>query len=212
MSNQIIPFFFPESESIQREVRVIMRDGEPWFVAADVCLILSISNHRDAVGKLDDDEKRPCSMQTSRGAQNMTVINESGLYALIMRCRNAKFNAIKKQILEQVLDSKAILKALNNFEVPDDLPDMYVYAIRERETGHVKLGISRNPQQRLRQLQTGNSSTLELVAYRKAENRFADERALHADADVYRLRGEWFDDRALKLFNCAHAETWKQST
>lgn len=39
------------------EVRVITRDGEPWFIAADVCRVLDITNHRDAIGRLDDDER-----------------------------------------------------------------------------------------------------------------------------------------------------------
>ena len=104
-------------------------------------------------------------------------------------------------------DLSVILKALSEFEIPEDAPDMYVYAIRERETGNVKLGISRNPQQRLRQLQTGNSSTLELVAYRKAENRFEDEKDMHADAANYRLHGEWFDGRALdEIISEAHSQ------
>lgn len=93
-----------------------------------------------------------------------------------------------------------LLEALEAFDIPDDLPsDMFVYAIKERDTGHLKLGISRDPRQRLKQLQTGNSSELELVAVRPALNRFADERALHADAEAYRLRGEWFSAGALEV-------------
>lgn len=93
-----------------------------------------------------------------------------------------------------------LLAALEAFDIPDDLPpDLFIYAIRERETGNIKLGISRDPSARLMQLQTGNSSKLELVAVRPAANRFADERAIHADADVYRLRGEWFAAGALPL-------------
>ena len=93
-----------------------------------------------------------------------------------------------------------LVRAIQDFEVPDDLPDMYVYAIREKDTGNVKLGISRDPHARLKQLQTGNASPLELVAYRKAENRFADERTLHTDASKYRIRGEWFDARAVGVW------------
>ena len=96
------------------------------------------------------------------------------------------------KLLATIENLDYLLKALQDFEVPDDLHDMYVYAIREKDTGHIKLGISKNPRARLAQLQTGNSSELELVAYRRAENRFRDEQAIHADADAYRLRGEWF--------------------
>ena len=48
------------------EVRAVMRDGEPWFVAADVCRVLEITNNRDAVARLDDDEKGVASTDTLR--------------------------------------------------------------------------------------------------------------------------------------------------
>ena len=86
-----------------------------------------------------------------------------------------------------------VLHALQDFEVPDDLPDMYVYAIRNTVTGNIKLGISRHPEARLKQLQTGNDCRLELVAMRPAVARFADERALHKANAHARLSGEWFD-------------------
>ncbi|HZJ92080.1 MAG TPA: GIY-YIG nuclease family protein, partial [Thiopseudomonas sp.] len=74
----------------------------------------------------------------------------------------------------------------------DDLPDMYVYMIREPSTGNIKIGISQDPERRLRQLQTGNSSKLELVACAKAENRYEDEMNLHRMVKNMLVRGEWF--------------------
>ena len=106
--------------------------------------------------------------------------------------------AVSIGLLESVENIDSMLKALRDFEVPDDLPDMFVYAIREASSGNIKIGISRDPHRRLRQLQIGNSSKLELVAYRKAENRFADERAIHADEASHRLRGEWFTADAMQ--------------
>ncbi|HDT2639216.1 TPA: Bro-N domain-containing protein [Escherichia coli] len=70
-------------------VRVVMIDSDPWFVAADVCNAIGIINHRDAVGKLDEDEKGVGSTDTLGGKQEVTIINESGLYTLILRCRDA---------------------------------------------------------------------------------------------------------------------------
>ena len=99
---------------------------------------------------------------------------------------------IRAAIMERVTDS-AIIEAMNDFEVPEDLHDMYVYAIRESESGRIKLGISRNPEQRLKQLQTGNSQVLELVAFKKAKNGFSDEKAAHEIASSHHVRGEWFD-------------------
>lgn len=92
---------------------------------------------------------------------------------------------------------KDLLFALEAFDVPEDMTDMYVYAIRESETGRIKLGISRNPAARVEQLQTGNSQHLELMAFCKAQDRFSDEFALHARASQYHIRGEWFDGRAI---------------
>ncbi|HDB9577293.1 TPA: Bro-N domain-containing protein [Escherichia coli] len=73
----------------EHQVRVVMINGEPWFVAADVCNAIGIINHRDAVGKLDEDEKGVGSTDTLGGKQGVTIINESGLYTLILRCRDA---------------------------------------------------------------------------------------------------------------------------
>ena len=92
-----------------------------------------------------------------------------------------------------------LLSALEAFDVPKGMQDMYVYAIREKETGRIKLGISIDPEERLKQLQTGNSQTLELVAYCKANNRFNDERAAHLKAKQYHIRGEWFAEKALEV-------------
>jgi prophage antirepressor-like protein len=78
-----LSFSFDQSFS----VRVVMRDGDPWFVAADVCDALGIDV--TAIRKLDDDEKGLHSMQTPGGIQEMSVINESGLYTMILRCRDA---------------------------------------------------------------------------------------------------------------------------
>lgn len=104
--------------------------------------------------------------------------------------------SVKARISATVIDAKAIIDAMNDFEVPDDLPDLYIYAVRETETGRIKIGISRDPERRLRQLQTANSQELKLVAVRRAENRFNDERQLHdRNADAH-IRGEWFNETA----------------
>ncbi|EOD3511812.1 Bro-N domain-containing protein [Cronobacter sakazakii] len=71
------------------KVNVIMINGEPWFFAMDVCKAIGISNHRDAVRKLDDDEKGVGSTDTLGGEQEAIIISESGLYTLILRCRDA---------------------------------------------------------------------------------------------------------------------------
>ncbi|HHQ5858176.1 TPA: BRO-N domain-containing protein [Enterobacter hormaechei subsp. hoffmannii] len=78
-------FSFQESHP----VRVVLVEGEPWFVAADVCKALDIADNRAAVRKLDEDEKGGYSIPTPGGVQSVGIVNESGLYTLILRCRDA---------------------------------------------------------------------------------------------------------------------------
>lgn len=74
-------------------IRVQMIDGEPWFVAQDVCAALKISNVSDALNKLDNDEKLRLGLTDAQKIDKMArvinIISESGLYTLILRCRDA---------------------------------------------------------------------------------------------------------------------------
>lgn len=70
-------------------VRMFNIDGNPWFAASDVCKALGLTNSRMSLKALDDDEKGVSSTYTVKGSQNVSVINESGLYTLILRCRDA---------------------------------------------------------------------------------------------------------------------------
>ena len=84
---QLSTFNF-ESNSI----RTLAINNEPWFVAVDVCNALNIANSRDALLKLDEDEKTTVGLtdsQAGNGAQSISIISESGMYTLILRCRDA---------------------------------------------------------------------------------------------------------------------------
>ena len=70
-------------------VRVIERDGEPWFVTADICRTLGTTNVSQAIRQLDKDEKGICLTYTPGGNQEVLVVSESGLFTLILRCREA---------------------------------------------------------------------------------------------------------------------------
>lgn len=71
-------------------IRTVIIDGNPWFIAIDVCKAVGISNNRDALLKLDDDEKNTVGLTDgNRGNPNTLIISESGLYTLILRCRDA---------------------------------------------------------------------------------------------------------------------------
>ena len=84
-------------------VRVQVINGEPWFVAKDVCDALSIENNRNATARLDDDEKGVSIVRTPSGEQQMSVVNESGLYNLIFQSRKAEARAFRKWVTGEVL-------------------------------------------------------------------------------------------------------------
>ena len=199
MSNELTAFNF-ESNKIR-----VVPDGNGGFriVAKDVLSALNYStdNVTARIGHVPEEWKGHSRVGTPGGVQNMAVLTKQGLIYFLSRSDRPKAQIMIRKFFESATGIDEIIWALRDFEIPDDLPDMYVYAIRETETGRVKLGISRDPEARLRQLQTGNSQELELVAFRKAENRFDDERALHTDASDYRIRGEWFTADAVNLLH-----------
>lgn len=70
-------------------VRVTQQEGAPWFVAQDVCAVLGIGKHRDAISRLDEDERGSVEVDTLGGRQEVAAVNESGFYTLALRCRAA---------------------------------------------------------------------------------------------------------------------------
>lgn len=88
------------------EVRALNIDGEPWFVAADVCKALEIGNSRQAVARLDEDERNTVILSDgNRGNPNVTVVNEPGLYGLVLGSRKPEAKAFKRWIKHEVLPS-----------------------------------------------------------------------------------------------------------
>jgi len=85
------------------KVRVIMKNNEPWFVAKDVCDCLGISNSRDAISRLDNDEKDVALTDTPGGKQEMQVVNEAGLYTLVLSSRKKEAKQFKRWITHEVL-------------------------------------------------------------------------------------------------------------
>lgn len=86
-----------------KTIRTINKKGDVWFVAKDVCEVLEISNYRDAVEKLDDDEKGVGVSDTLGGEQSMIIISESGLYSLIFRSNKPEARVFRKWVTAEVL-------------------------------------------------------------------------------------------------------------
>ncbi len=117
MQQDLIPFAFED-----HLVRVFDRDGEPWFVLADVCRVLEIADTGTAARRLDDDEKGVHSMHTLGGPQGATIINESGLYSLVLTSRKPAAKRFKKWVTGTVLPS---IRRTGHFDVRDSgaIPD-----------------------------------------------------------------------------------------
>lgn len=95
--------------------------GEPWFVAKDVCAILGLSNPRTSLALLDEDEKGVHTMDTPGGKQELTTVNESGLYSLILRSRKPEAKAFKRWVTSEVLPS---IRKHGMYATPATIEDM----------------------------------------------------------------------------------------
>jgi prophage antirepressor-like protein len=89
-----------------KQVRVILRNGEPWWVLKDVCDVLELSNPTVVAERLDDDEKTkvdPKSSLGSRSNEPVTVVNEGGLYNVILRSDKPEAKKFRKWVTSEVL-------------------------------------------------------------------------------------------------------------
>ena len=82
-----------------QDVRIITINGEPWFVGKDVADILGYSNSRKALSDhVDDEDKGVTKSDTLGGNQNITIINESGLYSLILKSKKPEAKQFKRWV------------------------------------------------------------------------------------------------------------------
>lgn len=98
------------------QVRTVVIDDEPWFVAADVCRALDIGNSRQAVTRLDDDEKNTVTLNDGiPGNPEKTVVNEPGLYSLVLGSRKPEAKAFKRWITHEVIPA---IRKTGGYHVP----------------------------------------------------------------------------------------------
>jgi anti-repressor protein len=113
------------------DVRTVNKNGAPWFVAADVCRVLELGNPTMALERLDEDEKALISIEgLSRGNDTANIINEPGLYTLILGSRKPQAKAFKRWITHDVIPS--IRK--HGLYATDELladPDILIAALQE---------------------------------------------------------------------------------
>ncbi|NJJ38581.1 phage antirepressor [Paenibacillus apii] len=113
--NQIQKFLYES-----REIRSMLIDGEPWFVAKDICDVLEHSDVSMAVKRLDDDEKLTQTMFVSGQNRSVLMVNEPGLYSLILTSRKPEAKQFKRWITHEVIPS---IRRTGVYGIPTNLPD-----------------------------------------------------------------------------------------
>lgn len=118
-------------------VRTVMKDGNPWWVLKDVCSVLDIGNSRDVMARLDSDEKGVDIIDTPGGKQEVSIINESGLYSVILVSRKPEAKKFKRWVTHEVLPSIR----RHGLYATDELlanPDFLIQALQELKAERAK--------------------------------------------------------------------------
>ena len=122
-------------------VRTVKQDGQPWWVLADVCDVLELKNPARVAARLDEDEKNTLTFVKGipgPGNPTMTIINEPGLYSVILRSNKPEAKAFKRWITHEVLPT---IRATGAYGAPQAAPA--ITDALERMTGVVEALASR---------------------------------------------------------------------
>lgn len=215
MENQLQIFNNPEFGTI----RTILIDGEIWFVAADVCRALDLTNVTRALSGLNENEKSKIdenrittdpnyykgSTDDNPFLREVNIVNEPGLYHLIFQSR--KPNAVKFQrwvyhevlptMRKQMIYSTAdiVNKLFESAKAAENIQNLKCVYVFEMENDTVKIGYTQNVRQRMNTIIS--SSGLEIVKayctdFIDSEIAYLIEQTCHATFDAWRVRGEFF--------------------
>jgi len=111
-----------------KEIRTVMVNSDPWFVAKDVAEVLGYTDTATMTRRLDEDEKGMQNLQTLGGMQNMAIINESGLYNAVIGSNKPEAKAFKKWVTSEVLPS---IRKTGSYSKPEFyIPKTYSDALR----------------------------------------------------------------------------------
>lgn len=110
------------------DVRTVVIDGEPWFVAADVARVLGYRMASDFTRRLDEDEKGTHSARTPGGMQDVTIVSESGLYVAVIGSQVPAARDFKRWITHDVIPA---LRRTGTYSTTPALPQSYAEALRE---------------------------------------------------------------------------------
>jgi len=130
-----------------QDVRIITQDGEPWFVAKDLCEVLEISNPSQALTRLDEEEKNTIILnEGNRGNPSTAVVSESGMYALVLSSRKPEAKPFRKWVTSEVLPS---IRKTGSYAIQKTTGDALVemalaYREQERRLAQVEETVTRH--------------------------------------------------------------------
>lgn len=114
------------------EIRTMEQDGEPWFVGKDVAERLGYANQRDALAKhVDEEDKGVAKCDTPSGEQKMTIINESGLYSLVLSSKLPNAKKFKRWVTSEVLPA---IRKTGGYMMPKLSKEMQALFILDERT------------------------------------------------------------------------------
>lgn len=189
-------------------VRTILRDGQLWFVAVDICKVLNIGNATNAVKRLEADETEVISIKgISRSNDKLIIVNESGLYALTLSSRRPEATAFKHWITHEVIPAIRKQGAYITPKVADDIlmnPDFLIQLAERRKQEIAQMDklrasleqITTEAAQYKDELQRANDSVKELTATNAAlseavdRNQATTEELNRAVADLTAAKSE----------------------
>ncbi|GGK20898.1 hypothetical protein GCM10010965_12500 [Caldalkalibacillus thermarum] len=118
-----------------QQVRTVVKDGEPWFVLKDVCHILDLGQVAGVKRRLSKDVISNHPLETPDGIQQMTIINEDGLYDVILESRKPEARAFRKWVTKDVLPTirKTGQYSLEQLKTPAELMLMAAQKLVEHE-------------------------------------------------------------------------------
>lgn len=166
------------------DVRTVEIDGNPWWVLSDVCKVLDITNHKNVAARLDEEEKGVHQMDTLGGLQEMTIINESGLYNVILRSDKPEAKPFKKWVTSEVLPS---IRKHGAYMTPETLEA----AILNPDTMIKLCTALKDEQDKRKALEIANS-------------------ALTVDNAIMKPKADYFDDLVDRNLNTGIRETAKE--
>ena len=144
-------------------------NGEPWFVAADVAKVIDVQNIRRNLESLDDDEKGVYNLYTLGGNQNLTTVNESGLYALIIRSHKPEAKAFRKWITSEVIPS---IRKTGSYSITKTNMDIAIYSDDPLERGKAIVAMleEERAKQALIEARADKAEEDKAIAEKKAED------------------------------------------